>query len=72
MGKQGSEEAGKRGSREAGKQGRHPFLMRCPGVSKDDGCLSERNHKNLSIPQVWSEGKGTNGRLDISGYQGVY
>ena len=59
MGKWGL--AGKRGSRkqecgEAGKQDRHvhPLLMRCPGVSKDDGCLSEGNHKSLSLPQVWS------------------
>ena len=28
--------------------------MRCPGVSKDDGCLSEGNHESLSLPEVWS------------------
>ena len=38
----------------AGKQGRHvrPFLMRCLGVSKDDGCLTKGNHKSLPLPQV--------------------
>ena len=52
-----SREVRKHGSREVGKKGRHPYLMRCPGVTKDDGCLSEGNHKSLSLPQVhvWSE-----------------
>ena len=73
--RQGSRQAGKRGIE---KQGRHPFLMRCPGVSKDDGCLSEGNHKSLSLPQLWSvararhavwkseEGQGTNGHQKSS------
>ena len=49
-------------------------------VSKDAGCLSEGNHKSLSLPQVWSEmpgqkshpvwkcaeRKGTNGHVKSS------
>ena len=58
MERRGSRERG--GSRQAGKrgienQGRRPFLMWCPGISKDDGCQSEGNHKSLSLPQVWSD-----------------
>ena len=43
MERQGNSKVGKRERGEAGKQGRHvhPFLMRCLGVSKDDGCLKE-------------------------------
>ena len=46
----------KRGSGAVGKQGRHvhPFLMRCLGVSKDDGSLKEIIKLSLSLPQVWS------------------
>ena len=45
-------ETGKWESGKVGKQGRHvhPFLMRCLGVSKHDGCLTEGN----PLPQVWS------------------
>ena len=47
---------GRQGIREAGKQDRHVhlLLMSFPRVSKDDGCLSEGNHKSLSFPEVWS------------------
>ena len=50
-GNQARGELGKWGNMEVGKQGRHvhPFPMRCPGVSKDDGCLSEGNHKSFLL-----------------------
>ena len=71
----GSRQAGKRGIE---NQGRHPFLMWCPGISKDDGCQSEGNHKSLISSSgmvscqskrqaVWKceEGQGTNGHLEV-------
>ena len=33
--------------------------MWCPGISKDDGCQSEGNHKSLSLPQAWSVARAT-------------
>ena len=53
VGQQGSGEVWRQGSGEAGKTSLSievPWGLQC----KDDGCLSEGNHKSLSLPQAQS------------------